>query len=87
MLYTMPTIRWLLAKHGFQMDAHSDDAIAEALIDTCPTPDDFWLRSEHLNLAVQRINAAHGQARSAEPMPGAVSYGASAMAGTLRDRG
>ena len=57
-LYTMPTIRWLLSRHGFQMDAYSDDAIAEALIDTCPTPDDFWLRSEHLNLAVQRINAA-----------------------------
>src|SRR6266478_2282752 len=57
-LYTIPTIRWLLSQHGFQMDAYSDDTIAEALIDTCATPDDFWLRSEHLNLAVRRINAA-----------------------------
>jgi len=58
-LYTMPTIRWLLAKHGFQMEAYSDDVIADALIDTCPTPNDFWLRSEHLNLAVGRLSAAH----------------------------
>ncbi len=58
-LHTMPTIRWLLSRHGFQMDAYSDETIADALLDTCPKPDDFWLRSEHLNLAVQRLNATH----------------------------
>jgi len=57
-LHTMPTIRWLLARHGFEMDAYSDDTIADALIDTCPAPSDFWLRSEHLNLAVHRLNGA-----------------------------
>ena len=54
----MPTIRWLLARHGFQMDPFSDDAIAEALIKTCPMPTDFWLRSEHLNLAVRVVRSA-----------------------------
>ncbi len=63
-LYTMTTIRWLLAKHGFQMDGYSDDTIADALIDTCPTPNDFWLRSEHLNMAARRINAAHTPTRA-----------------------
>jgi hypothetical protein len=57
-LHTMPTIRWLFARHGFPMAAYSDDTIAQALIETCPAPDDFWLRSEHLNLAVRRIRAS-----------------------------
>jgi len=55
----MPTIRWLLAKHGFLMDAYSDDTIAEALIATCPAPSDFWLRTEHLNLAVRHLNGTY----------------------------
>jgi len=63
----MPTIRWLMTKHGFQMDEHSDDTIAEALIATCPEPSDFWLRTEHLNLAVRRLNRAH--APNARPRP------------------
>jgi len=56
-LHEMPTIRWLLAMHRFQADAYSDDAIAEALLETCPRPDDFWLRSEHLALAIRRVTA------------------------------
>jgi hypothetical protein len=72
-LDTMPTIRWLLARHGFQMERFSDDTIADALIDTCPTPDDFWLRSEHLNLAVRHISAAPAPNRPAEPTPGAMA--------------
>jgi hypothetical protein len=57
-LHAMPTIRWLLTMHRFQVDAYSDDAIADALLETCPRPDDFWLRTEHLALAVQRVSAA-----------------------------
>jgi hypothetical protein len=60
-LYTMPSIRRLLATHGFHMDAFSDDAIADALLDTCPNPDDFWLRTEHLAIAVHRVSAARGR--------------------------
>jgi hypothetical protein len=56
-LKAMPTIRWLLARHGFQMDPYSDEAIADALITTCPTPSDFWLRSEHLNVAVKFVGS------------------------------
>ena len=57
-LHTMPTIRWLLTMHRFQVDSYSDDAIADALLETCPRPDDFWLRTEHLALAVRRVSAA-----------------------------
>ena len=57
-LHAMPTIRWLLTMHRFQVDSYSDDAIADALLETCPRPDDFWLRTEHLSLAVQRVSAA-----------------------------
>ena len=57
-LYTMPTIRWLLSMHRFQVDSYSDDAIADALLEPCPRPDDFWLRTEHLTLAVRRVSAA-----------------------------
>lgn len=57
-LHTMPTIRWLLTMHRFQVDAYSDEAIADALLETCPRPDDFWLRTEHLALAVHRVSAA-----------------------------
>ena len=57
-LHTMPTIRWLLSMHRFQVDSYSDDAIADALLETCPRPDDFWLRTEHLALAVRRVSTA-----------------------------
>ena len=57
-LHAMPTIRWLLAMHRFQVDSYSDDAIADALLETCPRPDDFWLRTEHLALAVGRVRAS-----------------------------
>jgi len=57
-LHEMPTIRWLLAMHHFQADEYSDDAIADALLETCPRPDDFWLRSEHLALAARRFKPA-----------------------------
>ncbi len=57
-MHTMPTIRWLLSMHRFQVDSYSDDAIADALLETCPRPDDFWLRTEHLALAVRRVSAA-----------------------------
>ncbi len=56
-LHTMPTIRWLLTMHRFQVDSYSDEAIADALLETCPRPDDFWLRTEHLALAVRRVCA------------------------------
>jgi hypothetical protein len=56
-LHTMPTIRWLLTMHRFQVDSYSDEAIADALLETCPRPDDFWLRTEHLALAVRRVSA------------------------------
>jgi hypothetical protein len=59
-LFEMQTIRWLLAMHHFQVDAYSDEAIADALLETCPVPDDFWLRSEHLALAVRRVSATRG---------------------------
>ena len=62
-LHAMPTIRWLLTMHRFQVDAYSDDAIADALLETCPRPDDFWLRTEHLALAVQRVSTACKPAR------------------------
>jgi hypothetical protein len=57
-LHAMPTIRWLMSMHRFQVDSYSDDALADALLETCPRPDDFWLRTEHLALAVQRVSSA-----------------------------
>jgi hypothetical protein len=63
-LHAMPTIRWLLSMHRFQVDSYSDDALADALLETCPRPDDFWLRTEHLALAVQRVSAAHKRDRA-----------------------
>src|SRR5436190_9687808 len=57
-LHAMPTIRWLLTMHRFQVDAYSDEVIADALLETCPRPDDFWLRSEHLALAIHRVSAS-----------------------------
>ena len=58
-MHAMPSIRWLLSMHRFQVDSYSDDAIADALLETCPRPDDFWLRTEHLALAVQRVSSTH----------------------------
>ncbi len=57
-LHAMPVIRRLLRENGFEVDAYSDGAIADALLETCPTPSDFWLRTEHLTLAVQRLRRA-----------------------------
>ncbi len=57
----MPVIRAVLRMCRYDVDACSDDQLAEALLETCPDLTAFWLSDEYVRLAAPRLTDHGGR--------------------------
>jgi hypothetical protein len=48
-------LRPVFRTRGYDLTPYSNDAIADALLATCPAATPGWLSQEHLRRAVQRL--------------------------------
>jgi len=56
-LLSVGSIRQLFASRGIDLDAYSDDQVADALLDTCPAilGSQPWLNEKHLLRTIQLL--------------------------------
>jgi hypothetical protein len=56
-LKLMDTIRQVFSGNGYDVDAYTNEEIADSLLELCPLPTDYWLSLAHLAATVQRLAA------------------------------
>ncbi|HXQ20828.1 MAG TPA: hypothetical protein VN812_04095 [Candidatus Acidoferrales bacterium] len=56
-LKLMDTIRQVFSGNGYDVDAYTNEEIADSLLELCPLPTDYWLSVAHLAATVQRLAA------------------------------
>ena len=54
-LGAMSLLRPVFRSRGYDVTPYSNDAIADALLATCPAATPGWLSQEHLRAAFQRL--------------------------------
>ena len=55
LLKAMKLIRPVFRSHGYDLDPYSNNAIADALLATCPQMDESWLSLKHLRLTFHHL--------------------------------
>ena len=55
LLKAMNLIRPVFRSHGYDIEPYSNNAIADALLATCPQMDESWLSSKHLRMTVRHL--------------------------------
>lgn len=58
-LGAMSLLRPVFRSRGYDLTPYSDDAIADALLATCPAARPGWLSQEHLRMAFERLQTGH----------------------------
>jgi len=55
LLKAMNLIRPVFRNHGYDLETYSNNAIADALLATCPQMDESWLSSKHLRMTFRHL--------------------------------
>ncbi len=60
LLKAMNLIRPVFRSHGYDLERYSNNAIADALLATCPDMNEAWLSSRHLRMTFRRLHRSSG---------------------------
>lgn len=57
-LMAMRLIRPVFESHGYDLNGYSNNAVADALLQTCPQMNGSWLSAKHLQMTVRQLKKA-----------------------------